>query len=58
MKKEQMKEFEKLATPLYEWLIKNTNPHTSIIIDWDCMRVVSDEMGIPKQHPMEAKNER
>jgi hypothetical protein len=52
MDKQKMKEFEALATPLYEWLIANTDPHTSIIIDWDSMRVVSDEIGIPKQHPM------
>ena len=52
MDKEKLKEFEKLATPLYEWLVENTNPHTAIIIDWDNIRLVSDEVGIPKVNPM------
>lgn len=42
-----MEELKKLALPLIEFLKKNYNPHTSIVITADYIRIVSDEVGIP-----------
>lgn len=33
MTTEQTQEFEKLVKPLMEWLLKNCNPHTTVILD-------------------------
>ena len=47
MSPDKFKEFEKLVTPLYEWLQDNYNPHTSIIIECGFAKIVQDTMGIP-----------
>ncbi len=44
---DKIKEIEKISKPLVEYLKKNYNPHTSIIIDENYIRVVSDEVSIP-----------
>jgi hypothetical protein len=36
-----------LSAPLNGWLRKNYNPHTRIIIEWDFVKVVADEAGMP-----------
>lgn len=44
---EKIKEIEEITKPIIEYLKKNYNPHTSIIIDCNSIRVVSDEVSIP-----------
>lgn len=44
---EKIEEIEKLTKPIVEYLKKNYNPHTSLIIDSNSIRVVSDEISIP-----------
>ena len=44
---EKIKEIEEITKPIVEYLKKNYNPHTSIIIDREYIRVVSDEVSIP-----------
>lgn len=44
---EKIEEIEKLTKPIVEYLKKNYNPHTSLIIDSNNIRVVSDEISIP-----------
>ena len=46
MKPQKMKEFEELSAPLIEWLNKNYNPHSKIIIYCDSAEVVGGEMYI------------
>lgn len=43
----KLEELEKLAKPLAEWLNKNFNPHTKIIIECNSAEVVSGEMCVP-----------
>ena len=38
---------DKAAKPLIEWLKKYGNPHTSIIIEIDRVRVTEDLIGLP-----------
>ena len=45
MSKEKIIELEELVKPVVEYLRKNFNPHSSIIINWDNVRVVSDIIG-------------
>lgn len=47
-----MNELEKLAKPLVDYLRKNHNPHTTIVITDDRVVVTEDIIGIPfpKQH--------
>lgn len=44
---EKIKEIEEITKPIIEYLKNNYNSHTSIIIDRDSIRVVSDEISIP-----------
>lgn len=44
---EHFEKLEELSNPLIEYLHNNFNPHTSIIIDWDRLRVISDEISMP-----------
>jgi len=45
--KEKMEEFEKLCKPLNEWLQKNFNPHTKIIIENNHAGIVEEIAGVP-----------
>lgn len=40
-------EFKKLVAPIQEWLKKNYNPHTTVVITSDFAKVVVDEFGCP-----------
>jgi len=42
-----MNELEKLAKPLVDYLRKNHNPHTTIVITDDRVVVTEDIIGIP-----------
>lgn len=44
---EKMKELEQISNPIIEFLKRNYNPHTTIIINQDCVKVVTDEINIP-----------
>ena len=44
---DKIEEIEKITKPIVEYLKKNYNPHTSVIIDCNSIRVVSDEVSIP-----------
>lgn len=44
---EKIKEIEEITKPIIEFLKQNYNPHTTIIINQDCIKVVVDEIGIP-----------
>lgn len=44
---EKIKEIEELAKPILEYIKKNYNPHTTIIINQDHIKVVVDEVSIP-----------
>lgn len=47
--KEQVREFERICKPIFEFLAKNCDPHQSVIIDNDYARIVSDNIGIPNK---------
>jgi hypothetical protein len=47
MSPDKFEELKTLALPLYDWLCKNYCPHTSIIIEYDGIRVVDDNMFLP-----------
>jgi len=42
-----MSEFKELCKPLNDWLQKNYNPMTKIIIETDHAEVVEGVMGVP-----------
>ena len=46
---EKIKELEQISNPIIEFLKKNYNPYTTIIINQDCVKVVTDEMNMPIQ---------
>lgn len=46
-KVEQLKE---LIAPVVEWLKKNGNPHTQIIVEIDCVKVTEDVFGFPVEN--------
>ena len=44
---EKIKELEQISNPIIEFLKRHYNPHTTIIINQDCVNVVTDEINIP-----------
>lgn len=44
---EKLKEFEGLCRPVVEWLRKNHNPHTTVVITDVRAELYSKEMGVP-----------
>lgn len=50
MNQEEMKEFEELTKPLIEFLIKNHNPHTKVIIDCFTATILTEEAGYVAYH--------
>lgn len=42
-----MEELKALAEPIAEYLLKNYNPHCTVIITTEHVKIVSDELGIP-----------
>lgn len=44
---EKIKKLEQIAKPLVDFIKENYNPHTSIVISENCIKVVSDEINIP-----------
>lgn len=40
-------EFKTVVEPVCEWLRKNGNPHTNIIIGTDYVKIVTDILGMP-----------
>ena len=46
MEKEKMRQLESLAKPLVRFLNDNFNPHSEIIIDCSCARIVSSECSV------------
>lgn len=45
--KEKIKELNKISEPVINFIKENYNPHTTIIISEDSIKVVTDEMNIP-----------
>jgi hypothetical protein len=45
--KEKIKELTKISEPVINFIKENYNPHTTIIISEDSIKVVTDEMNIP-----------
>lgn len=43
----KFEEFQTLVKPVCEWLNKNGNPHTNIIIGVDYAKIVTDILGTP-----------
>ena len=43
----KLKELEQIAKPLIDFIKENYNPHTSIVINEDSIKVVIDEINIP-----------
>lgn len=43
---EKSKEIEKIAKPIIDYMKNNYNPHTTVIINENCINVVSDEIYI------------
>ena len=41
------KEIRKISDPIIKFLKENYNPHTTVIINEDSIKVVSDEIFIP-----------
>jgi len=46
-REQKTKEFLALCKPLNEWLQKNYNPHSKIIIETDHAEIVEGLMGVP-----------
>lgn len=44
---EEIKELQEISKPILEFLKNNYNPHTTVIISEDGIKVVSDEINIP-----------
>lgn len=44
---EELKKIEQIAKPLIDFIKQNYNPHTSIVINEDSIKVVTDEINIP-----------
>ncbi len=44
---ERAKELEKISQPIIEFIKKYYNPHTTVAISEDSIKVVSDEISIP-----------
>lgn len=44
---EKIKELEEITKPIIEFLKNNYNPHTTVVISEDSIKVVSDEISIP-----------
>lgn len=42
-----MEELKEISKPLIEYLKKNYNPHTAVVISESGIKVVSDEISIP-----------
>ena len=42
-----MEQLKELIAPVVEWLKKNGNPHTQIIVEIDCVKVTEDVFGLP-----------
>lgn len=45
--KNKTDQLEQLAKPIAEWIKKNGNPYTQVIITADKIRVTEDMVGIP-----------
>lgn len=43
----RLKEFEELAKPISEFIIKHYDPHTTVIITDGHAKVVRDDIGVP-----------
>ena len=43
---EKIKELEEISKPILEFLKKNYNPHTAVVISESGIKVVSDEISI------------
>lgn len=44
---EKIKELEEISKPILEFVKKNYNLHTTVVISEDYIKVVSDEISIP-----------
>ena len=44
---DKIKELEKIANPIINYIKENYNPHTTVIISEDSIKVVTDEISIP-----------
>lgn len=44
---EQIEQFAELVKPLQQWMLKNYNPHSKIIIEAHGATIVTDELFIP-----------
>ncbi|MFR7544577.1 MAG: hypothetical protein ACLUWN_01320 [Clostridia bacterium] len=44
---EELKKIKQIAKPLIDFIKQNYNPHTSIVINEDSIKVVTDEINIP-----------
>ena len=44
---EKIKELNKISEPVINFIKENYNPHTTIIISEDSIKVVTDEINIP-----------
>lgn len=46
-----LNELERLCAPLIEYLQKNRDPHTWIVIQWDRASLMKEEIGQPFEVP-------
>lgn len=44
---EKIKELKEISNPVISFIKKNYNPHTTVVINEDSIKVVSDEINIP-----------
>lgn len=44
---EKITELEKISEPVISFIKENYNPHTTVIINEDSIKVVTDEINIP-----------
>lgn len=40
-------ELEELVQPIFDWINKNGNPYTQVVIDLEGVRVTEDVAGLP-----------
>lgn len=43
----RLDELHKVAKPLVRWLRKNCSPHSSILVEYTLIRIISEEAGVP-----------
>lgn len=47
MENDHLSELKKAALPIMQYLREHCDPHQSVVVTWDQIKIVTDEMGAP-----------